>query len=108
MEKDRLYIALGGNIRRLRKARGMTQAQLAEKISRSEDAVSNIERGGSAPPPETAFAISNALNVELSDLYDFDVGSQRMPTDVRNFTFQISEQLASFDTAKRKKYSQYF
>ena len=103
MEKEQIYIALGSNIQRLRKEVGMTQAQMAEKISRSEDAVSNIERGTSAPPPETALAISKTLGVKLSDLYDFKFEDDPTPDDVRDYLRKLRESLEKMDEKERLK-----
>lgn len=62
---------VGSRIQALRKHRGLTQPQLAELIGRSVDAVSNLERGISAPNFETLERLSDKLNVPVKDFFDF-------------------------------------
>ena len=62
---------LGRKVQALRKQRGMTQADLAGTIGRSEDMVSNVERGVASTRLTTAYDIAGALGVSLPDLFDF-------------------------------------
>ena len=57
---------LGGQIRDLRAARGMSLAALAEAIGKSIGYVSQIERGRSEISISTLKAISEALGVQIS------------------------------------------
>ena len=59
---------LGARVAALRRQRRLTQEQLAAKIGRSVDAISNIERGKSFPSLEMLDAMTRALTVDLSDL----------------------------------------
>tara|TARA_X000001316_G_C920185_1_gene34333 strand:+ start:1099 stop:1434 length:336 start_codon:yes stop_codon:yes gene_type:complete len=63
---------LAGRLRVLRKRRGLTQDQLSEKIGRSVDAVSNLERGKSLPNFETLERLSQELGVPIRDFFDFN------------------------------------
>lgn len=61
---------VGGNLRALRKARGWTQADLAEAIGlRDFMAVSRWERGEHRPSEANIVALAEALNVTVADLY---------------------------------------
>lgn len=53
----------GQVIQRIRKERGMTQEQLAEKTDVSSNSVSRIERGQLVPALSTLIAICNALGM---------------------------------------------
>lgn len=53
----------GKTIRRIRKERGMTQEQLAEKIDIASNSVSRIERGLLVPALSTLIDICNALEI---------------------------------------------
>jgi transcriptional regulator with XRE-family HTH domain len=64
-----LRTLVGTCIRRLRTERGLTQAQLAEKIGRSLDLVSRIEMGDSAPSFETLEEFSRVLDVRAAELF---------------------------------------
>jgi transcriptional regulator with XRE-family HTH domain len=64
-------VLLGQRIRELRKARGLSQDKLSEKISIDPKHLSRIELGKSFPYMETLEAIATALSVEIKDLFDF-------------------------------------
>ncbi|HKT73237.1 MAG TPA: helix-turn-helix transcriptional regulator [Steroidobacteraceae bacterium] len=57
-------------IRTIRKRRGLTQDELAEKIDRTGDAVSQLERGKSLPSFETLERLAVALDVPIRDFFD--------------------------------------
>ena len=48
----------------------MTQEELAERIGRSTDTVSNIERGVTSTRIETAFHIAEVLGVPFIEIFD--------------------------------------
>ena len=54
---------LGDQIRGARKARGLSQQGLANKISITREQISNIEKGKSAPAVNIVTEISKALDV---------------------------------------------
>lgn len=56
----------------IRKSKKLTQQELADRMERSVDAVSNLERGKSLPNFETVELLCRALNVPLKTLFDFD------------------------------------
>lgn len=62
---------LGMRIREVRKGRGLSQEQLAERVDVDPRFVSRIELGKAAPSLETMDAIANALGVEIRDLFEF-------------------------------------
>jgi transcriptional regulator with XRE-family HTH domain len=59
---------IGVAVRQARKRAEMTQERLAELISKSAEAVSNIERGLALPTLATLLDITQALDVPLSSL----------------------------------------
>ena len=72
MDASELKRRFGQHIQRLREAAALTQEGLAERIGRSVDTVSNIERGVNATRIEVAYAIATAVGVRLPDLFAFD------------------------------------
>jgi transcriptional regulator with XRE-family HTH domain len=62
---------LGARIKELRKARGLSQEQLAEQIDVDPKFISRIEVGKNAPSLETMENISRVLNMEIKDLFEF-------------------------------------
>ena len=68
MNNDELRSRVGLNIARLRRERGLTQAELAERINYSDKAVSKWERGESCPDVPTVMAIADKLGVTVNEL----------------------------------------
>jgi transcriptional regulator with XRE-family HTH domain len=62
----------GLKIQSLRRLKKITQEDLAERVDRSRDSISNIERGFSSTRLETAYNLAKTLGVTLSELFDFD------------------------------------
>jgi transcriptional regulator with XRE-family HTH domain len=61
-------------VRRYRRAKGLTQSQLAEAAQISVDSVAAIERQKSTPSLETLAQLTDVLSVELVDLIGSDAG----------------------------------
>ena len=61
-------------LRRARKARGLTQAKLAEKIQRTYNVISNLERGVQVPSADQIVKLCDALRVPA----DWLLGRKRM------------------------------
>ena len=66
-------MSVGENIRRYRKLRGMTQAQLAEDVGLTEGAVRHYESGIRAVRPELLESIADTLGVSVNALKDYGV-----------------------------------
>ena len=73
MEKQQLdnYKQLGLNIAYYRKAKGLSQIQLAEKINISRTHMSRIETADCAVSLDVIFNICNALKIKPNKLFDF-------------------------------------
>lgn len=56
---------IGNTIRRARKKRGMSQAELGEKTGLRQGTISLIEKGHPAAKLETILAVLSALDLEL-------------------------------------------
>ena len=59
----------GAHVRQVRKARGFTQAQLAEHCDLSIDMVGRIERGDAAPSFDTIEKLVTALQTQAPTLF---------------------------------------
>jgi DNA-binding XRE family transcriptional regulator len=68
--REEYYKAIGRNIRRVREARGVSQAELGVALmpSQTRASLSNLERGRQAVLLHTAVQISNRLGVTLDNL----------------------------------------
>lgn len=64
-------VRFGEKIRDIRKANGLTQGQLAEKLLLSVDSISNIENGKTTCMPEHLIKICQIFNIS-ADYFYFD------------------------------------
>ena len=64
---------IGKYILKLRKEKGLTQAQLADKLFVTNKAVSRWERGLSIPEVETLYLLSEEFNVSINDILNAGV-----------------------------------
>jgi transcriptional regulator with XRE-family HTH domain len=69
METD-LKRQIGRSIARARTSRGLTQEDLAERLGRSVEAISNLERGRSFPSVKTLDALLRHLSISLHELFE--------------------------------------
>ena len=68
MDDEKLKYQIGANIASYRKARGLTQASLAEKLNYSDKAVSKWERGESVPDVMTLVALARQFGITVDEL----------------------------------------
>lgn len=66
-------MSFGERLRKARKAAGLTQSDLAEKIGRTAQNVNQYELGLRSPKIETAQTFANALGVSVSELLDLPI-----------------------------------
>lgn len=69
---DKLKLYIASQVRTQRKAAGLSQAELADRIDRTSEAISNIERAKSLPALDTLIAIATALEVPLRAFFPGD------------------------------------
>lgn len=62
---------LGERIRELRKAKGLTQEQLAELVGVEPRHISRVEGGYSSPSIERLARIAEILEVPIKELFDY-------------------------------------
>lgn len=90
-------IQLGQRIRVLRKARGLTQEQLAELVDIEQKHVSCIELGKNSPPIDRLEKIAQALDVPIKTFFELE--SQ---TEVMHASAEITLLLQELDADKRQ------
>ena len=72
MDEQELYIRLGKQIKFLRERANLTQEKLAELSGISLDYLGKIEVNINKPGLKTLIKISNALNLPIKLLFDFE------------------------------------
>jgi len=70
MNTQKFQKLFGERVRMLRKRQGLTQEELAEKIERTPNTVSNIETGTVSPNVETIISIAKVLEVDIAELFN--------------------------------------
>ena len=75
---DRTKELVGRRIKELRRARRMTQEELAERTSISAKYLSSIERGLENPTFDTIIKLAYALDVDVAELFNYP---QHLPAD---------------------------
>ena len=72
MDENELYIRLGKRIKYLREKEHLTQEKFAEKCDISLDYLGKIEVNINKPGLKTIIKISNALDVPIKEIFNFD------------------------------------
>ena len=72
MDDEKIKARIGSNIASFRKAAGLTQAGLAEKLNYSDKAISKWERGESVPDVLTLMQLSQLFGVTMDALVSGD------------------------------------
>ncbi len=62
----------GKKVRYYRKLKNLTQSQLAEQIKKTEETVSNIERGVTSTGIELMEILAKTLNIQIRDFFNED------------------------------------
>lgn len=86
---------VGARVKQIRKARRLTQEQLAELAGLSDKFVGQVERGQSNPTLTTLAALGDALGVGLVDLLGVDTDRPRLTPRQAS---QVRDALASLET----------
>ena len=73
----------GPHLRALRIARGLTQAELAERADTNTMFISKLERGVSTPTIGTLVRLAKALDCRVSKLVDIFDRASRVPARLR-------------------------
>lgn len=87
-------------IRTIRKARGLTQEDLAEMIERSVDALSNIERGVSLAGYDTLERLAEGLGVPVAEFFSEPEPGQATRTEIMERLLDAARSLGDEDLAK--------
>ena len=69
---ENIIYEVGNNIKTIRKSKGLTQAQLAEKINVDSKYISRLETGSSIASLSTILKLANVLDVETKVLFTFE------------------------------------
>ncbi len=71
MEKETFLIKLGNRIKELRKAKGLSQTDLAHKCGKDSQSLERVENGKTNPSAYYLYEVAKALKIPVKDLFDF-------------------------------------
>jgi transcriptional regulator with XRE-family HTH domain len=66
---EKIKLDFGKKVRYFRKIADLTQAQLSERVNKTEETISNIERGITSTGVELIQELATALNIQISDFF---------------------------------------
>ncbi len=71
-------------VRAARKAKGLTQEELAGRIKRTPESLSNVERGNAIPSIETLICLCQELEINPNSIFkNTSVSDKRTPAEQR-------------------------
>lgn len=89
---------IGNNIKKIRKERGLSQIDLADKVGISRTYMSDIERGAKNASMKTIVNIANVLDVDISKIMSdtTTVGKKEHIKNLQNQLVQLPEKKYRF------------
>ncbi|TYA75035.1 helix-turn-helix transcriptional regulator [Seonamhaeicola marinus] len=71
LKNSEFLLEFGRNLKKIRKSKGFTQAELANDIGIEISQISRIERGIINTSISTSYEISKALKIDIGELFNF-------------------------------------
>ena len=90
------------NLKNLRKAKGLSQEELAIKINVVRQTVSKWEKGLSVPDAETLQKMADILETDVTQLLGNEIQMEKTDNDVAEQLARINEQLAIKNRRSRR------
>lgn len=101
-------IKIGEFLKELRKERGLTQEQLAERFNVSRRSVSRWETGNNMPDLDTLIQMADYYEIDLRELLDGERKSEKMNEEQKETVLKVAEYSNIEKEVKRKKLNRYF
>jgi DNA-binding XRE family transcriptional regulator len=80
LDERGIYIRLGGELRKHRERRGLSQARLAETVGLRRTSMVNVEAGRQRLPIHTLYALCDELAIDLTDVLP-SIADMRVSTE---------------------------
>lgn len=96
MNKEEIAIFIGEKIKYYRKLNNWTQEELGRKVGIGKNAIGNYERGFRSPKKDTVFALANAFDISIDDLFppiDKTTASAESPKIVSDEVLRLDRNL---------------
>lgn len=82
---------IGSFLRELRKEKGLTQEQLAERLNVSNRSVSRWETGNNMPDLSILVELSDFYNVDIKEIIDGERKSENMEKEIKDTLLKVAE-----------------
>ncbi|MDR0267113.1 helix-turn-helix domain-containing protein [Paenibacillus sp.] len=82
-------VKIGKNIAKMRKEKGMTQMEVADRMGVSYQAISNWERGETMPDISKLPELANIFEVSIDQILDNQKGTKMVKTFIENNTSEF-------------------
>jgi transcriptional regulator with XRE-family HTH domain len=95
---------IGENISKYRKAKGLTQTELAEKLGTTQFVITNYERGRNNPTAAKMPEIAKALGVTIEQLYGLksEEGTEEQKGSSKRREIQLQKIFGELPPAKQR------
>lgn len=107
MDETDLKVTIGENVRRFRKARGLTQEALAEQVGREPSAISHIERADRLMGVELLVLLADVFSVSIDSIVRPAGSVSHLETITGMLSGQSDEALAHLEPIIAAWLSQY-
>ena len=94
MDKQEIAHFIGEKIKDYRKQKGWTQLELGKKVGLGKNAISNYEKGFRTPKKDTMFALAEAFNISIDDLFP-PTSTKDTPETAQNDRDELLEELTT-------------
>jgi putative transcriptional regulator len=72
-KKEILQKSFGSHVKKLRLKKGMTQVEVSSNMNKDQQSLQRLESGNVSPSLYYLQQLANALDVNLSELMDFEI-----------------------------------
>lgn len=94
---------IGSFLKELRKEKGLTQEQLAEKMSVSGRTISRWETGSNMPDLDILIELSDLYDVDIRELLDGERKSEKMDQELK----ETIEKVADYSNEMKKRFAKF-
>jgi transcriptional regulator with XRE-family HTH domain len=102
-DERQFFVAMGERIAQLRKARNLTQAQLAEVLGVAQQTVQGYEAGSRRIPVSTLPVVAHTLAVSLDELFGSQVKAARASGSKRGPVPQWQQHIEAISRLPRSR-----
>ena len=101
IDKNNIKLSFGKRVRYCRKVADLTQSQLAQRVDKTEETISNIERGITSTGIELMQDLAKSLNVNIVDFFDEKIS---LKDNLDKETFTLLSEIMEILQNKSPKY----